>query len=167
MTPRKSSTKSTTVNIRAICSIVNEEDAVQAFPPCKIETLKRMAGRIGVSTWMLMIPTTSSASFFFGPGFIVKVDGMDWVCGEVHWGWVVAHSGFGKSQSHKKIDNNIQAVEAQINDIIKAKVLEQLDPKLYEEGTTDFEELMANTKFVKIQLDGTVSILKREGCVVS
>jgi RNA-binding protein YhbY len=79
----------------------------------------------------------------------------------------VAHSGFGKSQSHKKIDNNIQAVEAQINDIIKAKVLEQLDPKLYEEGTTDFEELMANTKFVNIQLDGAVIILKREGCVVS
>lgn len=162
MTPKKASSKATTVNLRAICSIVDEENALLAFPPCMIETLKRMAKRIGVSTWMLMIPTTSSASFFLGPGAIVKVEDMDWICGMIHWGWVVAHSGFGKSQSHAKIDKNIQAVEALINDIIKAKVLEKLDPNLYHEGGTDFEELMANTKFVKIQLDGAVSDFDRK-----
>jgi hypothetical protein len=167
MIPKKaSSASSAPLNMQGICSLLTEENARSAFPASLVENLLRTASRIGVSVWMLILPMTSSCSFFLGPGSVVKVEDLDWTVITVHWGWVVAHSGFGKSQSRKKIDKNIEAVEAQINDIIKAKALETLDPDARHEDSSEYEDLMQKVKLVKIQLDGAVRAI-HHSCLVA
>ncbi|GAQ93068.1 hypothetical protein KFL_012810020 [Klebsormidium nitens] len=86
-----------------------------------------MGKRIGVSSWMLMVPMTSCASYFLGPKAVVEIEGLDWKSNLIHWGFCVGPSGFGKSQAYQKISKNIDLVERIIND----EIMEHLMYRLY------------------------------------
>ncbi|GAQ90872.1 hypothetical protein KFL_006950070 [Klebsormidium nitens] len=143
--------------MRAICLFVNEDNAKSAFPPVVLEMLARMGQRIGVSSWMLLIPVISAASYFLGPGSRVKVEGLDWLQKLIHWGFVVGDSGHGKSQAHNKLSDIIDSVEGDINEAKKDAVLNGKNPQLYPEGSPDLEELLDKVQFAKIKLDGAVN----------
>ncbi|GAQ92740.1 hypothetical protein KFL_011160020 [Klebsormidium nitens] len=148
---------------RAVCLIVDDENAKSSFPPEVLKMLHRMGKRIGVSAWMLMVPMTSCASYFLGPNALVEVDGVDWKSNLIHWGFCVGPSGFGKSQAYQKISKNIDVVERIINDEIMEHILKDLDRQVYKEGSSEFEKLMSEIKFLKVKMDGAMLDAYKKG----
>ncbi|GAQ84426.1 hypothetical protein KFL_001880190 [Klebsormidium nitens] len=142
---------------RAVCLIINEENAKTSFPSEALNMLQRMGKRIGVSSWMLMVPLTSCASYFLGPNSRVEVEGLEWKSNLIHWGFCVGPSGFGKFQAYHKISTNIDVVERLINDEIMEHVLKSVDREVYREGSAELEKLLSEISFLKVKCDGAVN----------
>ena len=144
--------------MKQISSLLSEENAATNFPVRVHEILQRTAGRIACSTWMLMIPFTSATGYFLGPFSEVIVAGVDWIQTTQNWSLAVGDSGNGKSQACKKLTKVIDAVEEVINQDMKKHLLQKLNPDGdLDEDSEDYKNLMQNTTWLRIRIDGAVS----------
>jgi hypothetical protein len=145
-------------NLRAITAILNDENLLESFPPALGDVICRMAKRIGVSPWMLATPATSIFSYFLGLGSRVEVLQYDWSTNTLSWTLVIAHNGTGKSQAYVKLQKSVEAVEAQLNAEVKEKLMQYLEKSEIPEDTEEWEDAWRNAGFIKIAVDGAVSM---------
>jgi hypothetical protein len=108
-----------------------------------------MGKRIGVSSWMLDVPVTSAANYCLGPQSVVKVVRYDWKAKTLNWGIVVGPSDSNKSGAYAKIQKVVEALETQINDEIKAKVIDALVTGKVLEGSEEWDEAWKRSKIQK------------------